>query len=221
MVSKNMLVRIATSLVLAPLVLTIIYFNNIIFDFMMFSLAGIMFYEWYELTVKNNHQSPVKWKLVGILYVGLPCTALIWIIDQSNGHIVVLWILMVVWATDTFAYFFGKLIGGPKLAPRISPNKTWSGLIGGISGAALVGFFMKDYLFKQDHLLFISLNIILAIYAQIGDLIESWVKRRFNFKDSGSIIPGHGGILDRVDGLTIVAPKIALLLMLDNSHYFL
>ena len=188
---------------------------------MMFALAGIMFFEWYELTVKDNKKTPIRWKIIGIFYVALPCSSLIWIIDQHNGHVIVLWILLVVWATDTFAYFVGKTVGGKRLAPKISPNKTWSGLIGGVCGAALVGYFMKDYLFNKSHILFLILNISLAIYAQLGDLLESWVKRKFGIKDSGSFIPGHGGILDRVDGLTIVAPKIAILLMIDNSHYFI
>lgn len=220
MVNKNLLMRILSSLILAPLVISIIYFKNIIFDFMIVSLACIMIMEWYELAVQNNQKNVLRWKIIGVFYVAIPCTALLWLIKLANGHMIVLWVVLVVWATDIGAYFCGKIIGGKKLAPKISPKKTWSGLAGGIISAGLVGYFMRDYIAASHGYAFIFLNLLLALYAQLGDLLESWIKRKFDVKDSGSLIPGHGGILDRVDGFTIVAPKVALIFLLDKWHLF-
>ena len=109
------------------------------------------------------------------------------------------------------AYFAGRVIGGPKLAPRISPNKTWAGLIGGMAGAAAFGWLMAWY-FEMEPL-FRWLGGPMGAIAQAGDLYESWVKRRAGVKDSGSLLPGHGGVLDRLDGLLAVALAVTLLLM--------
>jgi phosphatidate cytidylyltransferase len=124
----------------------------------------------------------------------------------------VLWAMLVTWSTDIFAYFAGRSIGGPKLAPKISPNKTWAGLIGGMAGAGVVGA-IAAYLFELD-LLFMLAGAPMGLLAQLGDLYESRVKRRLGVKDSGSILPGHGGVLDRVDGLLPVAIATILLLIL-------
>ena len=121
----------------------------------------------------------------------------------------VFWLLAVVWATDIGAYFAGRGIGGPKLAPSISPNKTWAGLIGGALSAGLVGTLAAG-LTDSDATLLVVGGMILAVVAQGGDLLESWCKRHFGVKDSSHIIPGHGGILDRVDGLLAVLPVVFL-----------
>ena len=145
----------------------------------------------------------------GFLYVGLPAFALIslgWV-----WMVLVLWVFIVTWATDILAYFAGRAIGGPKLAPRISPNKTWAGLVGGVVGAALGGWLVARY-FEMEPL-FHWLGGPMGLVAQAGDLYESWVKRRAGVKDSGSLLPGHGGVLDRLDGLLAVALAVTLLLM--------
>jgi phosphatidate cytidylyltransferase len=145
----------------------------------------------------------------GFLYVALPAFALLslaWV-----WMALVLWVLVVTWATDIFAYFAGRAIGGPKLAPRISPNKTWAGLIGGIAGAALCGWLIARW-FEMEPL-FHWLGGPMGAIAQAGDLYESWVKRRAGIKDSGTLLPGHGGVLDRLDGLLAVAFATTLLLM--------
>ena len=146
----------------------------------------------------------------GLLYVGAPAFALA-VLEWTRFDLV-LWAMLVTWSTDTFAYFAGRSIGGPKLAPRISPNKTWAGLIGGMAGAAIVGA-LAAYLFELDRL-FLLAGAPMGLLAQLGDLYESRVKRRLGVKDSGSLLPGHGGVLDRVDGLLPVALATLLLLIL-------
>ncbi|GAA0664321.1 phosphatidate cytidylyltransferase [Sphingomonas insulae] len=148
---------------------------------------------------------------LGVLYCGLPIYALLLIRHEPDGIRNALWALAIVWATDIGAYFAGRSIGGPKLAPRVSPNKTWAGLIGGIALATLLALVMQRvYLLP---LRFVVATPLLAIVAQGGDLYESWLKRRAGVKDSGSVIPGHGGFLDRLDGLVPVMPLAALLVV--------
>lgn len=147
----------------------------------------------------------------GVLYCGLPIYALLLIRQEPDGLRNALWALSLVWATDIGAYFAGRTIGGPKLAPTISPNKTWAGLIGGIVLATLVAVAMHvAYLLP---LRLVIATPLLAILAQAGDLYESHLKRRAGVKDSGSVIPGHGGFLDRLDGVVPVLPVAALLVV--------
>jgi phosphatidate cytidylyltransferase len=141
----------------------------------------------------------------GVLYAGLPVVALIWLReDQPNGLYAVLFILIVVVATDVAAFVFGRLIGGPKLAPAISPNKTWSGFIGGVSTAGLAAAAFAHGIGAGPAMLGVA-GVVLGVLAQIGDLTESALKRSFGVKDSGTLIPGHGGIMDRIDGLVFAA----------------
>jgi len=148
------------------------------------------------------------WRIGGIAYVALPTAALVALrVDNEFGLGSVLWIFAVVWATDTGAYVVGKTVGGPKLSST-SPNKTWAGLAGGVVLAGLAGAFVANWFAIGSIALFGGLGLVGAFLSQGGDLFESWVKRRFQAKDSGRLIPGHGGVLDRVDGLlpvTVVA----------------
>jgi len=151
----------------------------------------------------------------GMLYIGIPSYALL-IIAWTDLYLV-FWLMLVTWATDIFAYFAGRSIGGPKLAPRISPNKTWAGLVGGMAGAAVVGA-LAAWLFgiSADVPDFLWLGAPMGLLAQLGDLYESSVKRRQGVKDSGSLLPGHGGVLDRLDGLlpVILATFLVLIAIL-------
>ncbi|MFL6844766.1 MAG: phosphatidate cytidylyltransferase [Allosphingosinicella sp.] len=147
----------------------------------------------------------------GFLYIALPTFALL--VLSWAWFELVFWLMLVTWATDIFAYFAGRSIGGPKLAPRVSPNKTWSGLIGGMAGAAVIG--AAAAWFFDLGAPFVFLGAPMGLLAQLGDLYESRVKRRHGVKDSGSILPGHGGVLDRLDGLLPVA--LATLLVLIAS----
>lgn len=144
----------------------------------------------------------------GFLYVAIPVFALL--VLNWVWYVIVLWVMVVTWATDIFAYFAGRAIGGPKLAPRISPKKTWAGLIGGVIGATVLGWAFASWFDIGAPFLYIG--GAMALIAQAGDLFESWLKRRAGVKDSGSIIPGHGGALDRLDGLLPVTVATFLLL---------
>jgi len=146
-----------------------------------------------------------RWALEGILYSGLALYALLVLRSGSNGLLVTFFLLFVVWATDIFAYFTGRALGGPKLWPRVSPKKTWSGAIGGLVLAAAFGFAVAAAAGAADLALWTLLALGLSVVSQAGDLLESAIKRRFDVKDSSKLIPGHGGIMDRIDGLVAAA----------------
>lgn len=148
------------------------------------------------------------WLAGGTFYIGLGVLSFLWLRSiPDQGRTVIFWVLAVVWAVDIGAYFAGRGIGGPKLAPSISPNKTWAGLIGGAICAALVSGVAAVWL-QQPVVWMVLAGAGLAVVAQAGDFLESWCKRRFGVKDSSNLIPGHGGILDRVDGLLAVLPLV-------------
>ena len=156
------------------------------------------------------------WAVVGIVYLGVPAVAFLALRDLPHGMQLVFWLVIVVVATDVFAYLTGRSIGGPKLAPKISPGKTWAGLAGGAAGALALGgvfAFMVDWGWLQGGLF----ALVLALVAQSGDLFESFIKRRAGVKDSGRLIPGHGGLLDRLDGYLFAAPTLALLVAVDRA----
>ncbi len=151
----------------------------------------------------------------GVVYLVCPATAMIWLRESSGGEgPVVIWLLLVNWATDSAAYFVGRAIGGPRLAPRLSPKKTWAGLAGGVSAAAAVGAGAGGYVSTASLFGLAVLGGVLGVVGQVGDLLESAVKRVFGAKDAGHLIPGHGGILDRIDGLMLAAPVLALVVLL-------
>jgi phosphatidate cytidylyltransferase len=146
------------------------------------------------------------WQGFGVLYVGLPSIAILWVRASPQGGLpALLWILALVVAVDSGAFAAGRLIGGPKLAPRISPNKTWAGLAGGVAAAMAVGWLAGTWIGFPRRLPLVLLSAGMAVVEQAGDLAESGFKRRFGVKDSSRLIPGHGGLLDRVDGLLAVA----------------
>jgi phosphatidate cytidylyltransferase len=148
----------------------------------------------------------------GMLWIALPSIALVWLaLDPSAGWETTIWLLAIVWATDIGAFAAGRALGGPRLAPRISPNKTWSGLLGGIVCAAAVGGGAGLLLDSAYIVPLVLLSGGLAVVAQLGDLAESVAKRHFGVKDSSGLIPGHGGLLDRLDGMLAVIPAVALL----------
>ncbi len=147
---------------------------------------------------------------VGVPYVFVPVAALIFLREQqSGGLLLAFWALSLVWATDIGAYFAGRAIGGPKLAPRISPSKTWAGLGGGVLAALVLGFVLHRFAGLPIQLA--AASGLLAVAAQLGDLLESAMKRRAGVKDSGSLLPGHGGVMDRLDGVVAAAPIASLL----------
>jgi phosphatidate cytidylyltransferase len=149
----------------------------------------------------------------GVPYVGIAAIALLWLRDDPvAGRGDLLFLVLIVWASDIGAYLVGRWVGGPRLAPRISPGKTWSGAAGGLVGGCLCGLAVA-HLFAASSAVthVIAVAALLGIVAQAGDLLESFIKRRFGVKDSGRTIPGHGGLLDRLDGLLTAGPVAALL----------
>lgn len=144
------------------------------------------------------------WSLLGVFYVGLPIITFVLLReDGPMGPIAIFWCFAIVWAADICAYFAGRAIGGPKMAPRLSPKKTWAGLGGAIVGATIVSASFA-YVFSLNIWALVALAALLTCVEQLGDIFESAMKRRYGVKDSGNFIPGHGGVLDRVDGLLAV-----------------
>ena len=176
-----------------------------IFAVLVAAAAAMIFVEWTRMTRGWG----TEWQLAGLAYAILPALALLWIRERAPHELMLLlWVFIVTWSTDIGAYFAGRTIGGPKLAPAISPNKTWAGLIGGMFAAALLGGWWASFTGLAPVLLWLA--PLFAVGAQAGDLFESGLKRRAGVKDSGTILPGHGGVMDRLDGLVVVASLTAL-----------
>lgn len=158
---------------------------------------------------------PIPWHGLGAFYVGLPALAFVLLRDEPRGALLVGGLFVAVWTADTGALFFGRLIGGPKLAPDLSPNKTWAGFLGGTlaagAGEALYVGLLGGAVPRGA-----AFGIFLALAGHCGDLFESWVKRQFRAKNTGRLIPGHGGMLDRIDSLLFAAPACAALIFLSG-----
>ena len=183
--------------------------------------AGLQALREWEILNAGQHY---YWKLAGVAYIAIPCASLIWlrevnfIVRPGAGGWLVLYVLLAVAATDIGAYFAGRRIGGPKLAPVISPNKTWAGLAGGTLAAALVsGIGMAYTPYPASIWGCLAVGALLGLVSQLGDLFESWLKRRAGVKDSGTLIPGHGGLLDRIDGYMFAIPVMTLLVWLSGD----
>lgn len=151
------------------------------------------------------------WMAAGLPYVAFGAVGLDWLRESPQGGLgLLLFVMLAVWATDIGAYAAGRTIGGPKLAPRLSPKKTWAGLLGGVAASALTGALVALAVGAARPGVAALIGAVLAVVAQAGDLFESAVKRRYGVKDSGTLIPGHGGLLDRIDGLLTAAAALAL-----------
>lgn len=212
---RGLLVRALSAALLGPLVLAAIWFGFPWIDLLAAVAAPLMVAEWFRLT----RGRPVA-RLFAVAYALAAVTALLWLRHQpAGGRETILWIVICVWATDIGAYFVGRVAGGAKLAPRISPGKTWSGLVGGMAWAAVASA-AAGWAFGLGQT--ISLALIgagLAVVDQLGDLLESAAKRRAGVKDSGTLIPGHGGLLDRVDGLVAVLVVVALIRLIEGGTW--
>jgi phosphatidate cytidylyltransferase len=195
---SELAVRTLTGLILIVAALLVAFQGGYLLAVVVAGIATLMFYEWTRLTRGWG----AAWYVGGFVYALLPALALLWIRERS-GIELLLWVFIVTWSTDIGAYFAGRRFGRRKLAPSISPGKTVEGLYGGIAAATLLGGAWA-YATHLGVALF-ALAPILAIAAQAGDLFESAIKRRAGVKDSGAWLPGHGGVLDRLDGLVPVA----------------
>jgi len=148
---------------------------------------------------------------LGVPYIVLGIASFFWLYMLLGE--VILWFVLSVWAVDVGGYVVGCTLKGPKLAPKISPNKTWSGLFGAMLFSALMSVAVSWYFGLENYVIFAVLGVVLAVIAQIGDLLESKIKRYLNIKDSSNLIPGHGGIFDRIDGLLFAAPFMLLIIL--------
>ncbi len=206
--------RIISALVLLPIALMAIFYSKDLFLFLAISVAILMTSEWLDMSKEMDNQK--KWRLIGFFYIAIPVYS---VIKLRNYNVEILfWMFAVIWSTDIFAFFAGKTLGGAKIAPTISPNKTWSGLIGGILASMIIGF-LSSFMFAGGTLFFILLSAFLSIIEQLSDLLESKFKRIFGVKDSGNIIPGHGGILDRLDGMMLLSPVVLLIITIFPARF--
>ena len=181
-----------------------------------FELAAIIFAATVITLFISGYQKKTprdaKLDAGGLIYVVLPAAALIWLrSDPSYGLTAVLFVLAVSWTTDTASYVGGRTFGGPKFAPTISPNKTWSGFFVGIVTPIAVGILFALYLGNTSPVALALVALVLALSCQMGDLLESWVKRNLGMKDMSQLIPGHGGFFDRIDSLLMAAVLAALI----------
>ena len=193
-------IRATTGIAMIAVALAAVFIGGYAFALLAAVVATAVFYEWTKLSKGWG----AGWYVGGLAYALAAALSLLWIRDRSdNGIALVLWVFIIVWSTDIGAYFTGRAIGGPKLAPAISPGKTWAGFYGGIVAATMLGgaWAYFEGLFPLSFLL----APLFSVASQGGDLFESWMKRRAGVKDSGRWLPGHGGVFDRVDGLLPVA----------------
>jgi phosphatidate cytidylyltransferase len=156
---------------------------------------------------------------LGVFYVGLPAVSLIWLrSDPQLGLLAVVFVIVVVITTDTAGFLTGRLMGGPKLWPRVSPNKTWAGLVGALAASSIIAALFWFAVPEGSAVRLAATGAMLSFVAQAGDLAESAIKRRFGAKDASSLIPGHGGVMDRVDGLVAAASAVGLAAFVINVH---
>jgi phosphatidate cytidylyltransferase len=246
--THNLLLRVCSAVVLAPLALIVAWLGDWPFALFWGVAAIAVLWEWTTLVVGNRYRlmlsscasgiavaALVAWRgrpVTAILLIGLGALAAtifaprerrFWITagigyagtlllaplllrsDQTYGFSAIVLLFAIVWSTDIFAYFAGRAIGGPKLAPAISPKKTWSGAIAGVAGAMLVAVAVAGLMGSLGKGTIAVVALLLSVVAQLGDLLESWVKRQFGAKDASHLIPGHGGVMDRLDGFWAAA----------------
>lgn len=221
--------RVISGLVLGPLTLAAIFLGGLFFQAFIAIAFGLAVKEWVRMARISNH----AWRdgIIGVLYIAFCMAAFMKLrLDLEQGPYLTITLLIGVWSSDIIAYFSGKFIGGLKLAPKISPNKTWAGFIGGMVGSALALTAMDYFapvlgaIVCAEFVSFAPLGVafvfgaFFTIFGQIGDLMISSYKRKVGVKDTGHLIPGHGGILDRIDSLLLVTPFFLIVLqVLGNA----
>ena len=222
-IDSSLKARIRGALIFGVVVLGALYTGGAAFILLMIAAAVIGIYEWYKMVITDK-QYRVPLMIFGIFYIGLSTGMMAWLrVNSGYGLYNMLTLLLIVWASDISAYFSGRAIGGPKLAPKISPKKTWAGFIGSSVGAGIVAaglacpvLLAKFSIATVGHMPpveYFVLGFVLAMFGQAGDLFISIFKRRYGVKDTGTIIPGHGGVLDRIDALLLVALVFGVIVM--------
>jgi phosphatidate cytidylyltransferase len=210
---RELATRTAVGVILIVIALVEALLGGWPFAILVAAIATIMYLEWSRMVGRWGF----AWRLYGFIYCLLPAISLLWIRERAefegigSGFDLLIWVFLVVWSTDIGAYFAGRAIGGAKLAPSISPNKTIAGLIGGVIAATVLAGSWVYAVGLPAMLLWLAPPF--AVAAQLGDLFESGLKRQAGVKDSGSWLPGHGGLLDRLDGLVPVSVLTAALMV--------
>ncbi len=215
--SQELRLRIVSAIVLAVLAIGSTWLGGWVFAVVWGAIALLVTQEW--MTIIRGKAGFAGWGLAGVFYAtALYFSVLVLRIGGQGegsaflGLVAILFLFAVVWASDVFAYFAGRTFGGPKLAPRISPNKTWSGFLGGIAGGMIAGYAVVAVALPgQAGLYQVALALALSLASIAGDLFESAFKRRFGVKDSGRLIPGHGGFMDRLDGFIFAVALAAVI----------
>nr|WP_315457740.1 phosphatidate cytidylyltransferase [uncultured Sphingorhabdus sp.] len=224
-------VRTLSSVAMMSVAIAVIWIGGYAFMALVIVVGLGVFWEFSRLVtgLTKDGTSRAVWMIFGLLYVGLACFTLLVFSAQFFGMTPAIMLIAGVIGTDVGAYFAGRTLGGPKIAPRISPSKTWSGLLGGMAGAGLTmvaiqaiiywsregGVGHDDIYLTYGWQRLLLTGGVLAVVAQSGDFFESWMKRRAGVKDSGSLIPGHGGLFDRTDGLIAVAFAAGLVMLFE------
>lgn len=218
MINNNFLIRCISGLVIGLAFVVTIFYLRPLFYILLYLINIAMLMEWYDITKSSRSIT-----LLGLVAVPIPLAAVLLMsyVDQSGWLLITYFVL--IWTVDTMAMIGGKALKGPKLAPKISPQKTISGLLTGvISAVILVNFitlipgYRLPYMFELSNIGFSVFVLILGFAAQLSDLSISVVKRHFNIKDSGTLIPGHGGFLDRFDSLIITAPLVGIYILINT-----
>jgi phosphatidate cytidylyltransferase len=197
---NNLALRIISAIVLAPVALYVAYLGGWAFALFWAAAALAVLWEWTKLVTGPG------WIVAGVFYAGVLLAApMILRNDPQLGFLAMVLLFAIVWATDIFGYFAGRAFGGLKLMPAISPKKTWSGALAGTIGAIIVAILVAGLFGSFNRLAIASIALLLSMVSQLGDLLESWIKRRFGAKDASQLIPGHGGVMDRLDGFWAAA----------------
>jgi phosphatidate cytidylyltransferase len=198
--ASNLMLRIVSAVVLAPVAIYTAYLGGWPFTVFWVAAAVAVLWEWLSLVTGPG------WIIAGIGYAAVMLLAPILLrADPAYGFFAMVLLFAIVWTTDVLGYFAGRAIGGPKLLPAVSPKKTWSGAIVGALGAMIVAVLVASLFDAFNRTAIAVIALLLSVLAQFGDLFESWVKRQFGAKDASHLIPGHGGVMDRLDGFWAAA----------------
>jgi phosphatidate cytidylyltransferase len=217
---SNLTLRVISSGVLAPVALAATYVGGLTFALFWIAASAIVLWEWTRLVTGAGLRgfALIDWLAGGVAYAAVLLFApLILRRDPTLGFTAMLFVFAIVWVTDIAAYFAGRAIGGPKLWPAVSPKKTWSGAIGGTLGGVAAGLLVVKLAGLVVAPMLVPVALGLSVVAQMGDLLESAVKRHFGAKDAGHLIPGHGGLMDRLDGFLTAAAAAVMVGLLRGG----
>lgn len=219
---SNLALRIVSSAVMAPLAILAAWYGGPPFVVFWTVAASLVLWEWSMLVRSSAGPTAISgfvgWMLAGLVYAAMLLIAPIVLRgDAALGLVAILFLFAVVWATDIAAYFTGRAVGGPKLWPAVSPGKTWSGAVGGALGGIAAGLLVAKLAGLAIAPMLVLVALSLSVAAQAGDLLESAIKRRFRAKDASQLIPGHGGLMDRLDGFLTAAAAAVMVGLLRGG----